>query len=84
MADPDDDTMEPARAPPRELPDLATRIREAQEQARQRRIEHGLPAEPDDGGYVPRKPRKHLPKRAKRHGQFLGTACDSGGPPRRG
>jgi hypothetical protein len=65
------------RAPHAELPDLATRIAEAQRQARQRRVEQGLPAEPDDGAYTVKRPRKHAPKRGKRHGQFLGTVCDS-------
>lgn len=62
----------------RDLPDLATRIAESQEQARKRREQLGLPPDADDGGYTPkkRKPRKHAPKRSKRHGQFLGTACD--------
>jgi hypothetical protein len=62
---------------PRQLPDLATRIQEAQDQARQRRVEQGLPADADDGGYMPRKARKHAAKRSKKHGQFLGTVCDS-------
>ncbi|MDB4975608.1 MAG: hypothetical protein JWN48_3949 [Myxococcaceae bacterium] len=62
---------------PRELPDLATRIQEAQRQARQRRVEQGLPAQADDGGYLPRKARKHAAKRSKNHGQFLGTVADS-------
>ena len=67
----------PKTRAPRELPDLATRIREAQDQARQRRIEQGLPPDPDDGGYLPKKARKHAAKRSKKHGQFLGTVCDS-------
>jgi hypothetical protein len=60
-----------------DLPDLATRIAESQEQARRRRAELGLPPDADDGGYTPRKrARKNAPKRGKRHGQFLGTVCD--------
>jgi len=74
----------PARSPHTELPDMATRIREAQRQARQRRVEQGLPAEPDDGAYTLKKARKHAPKRTKRHGQFLGTVCDSWEELRRG
>ena len=69
---------EPPKAPaPRDLPDLATRIEQAQQQARLRRIEQGLPADADDGGYLPKKARKHAAKRSKKHGQFLGTVCDS-------
>lgn len=71
---------DPPEAPPRrELPDLATRITESQELARKRRVELGLPPDADDGGYNlrKRKPRKHAPKRAKNHGQFLGTVADS-------
>jgi hypothetical protein len=71
----DDDSPPETRA---ELPDLASRIAASQEQARRRRTELGLPAEADDGSYSlrKRKPRKHAPKRGKRHGQFLGTVCD--------
>jgi hypothetical protein len=61
----------------RDLPDLDTRIREAQRQARERRIEQGLPPDADDGGYTPQKSRKHAAKRGKKHGQFLGTVADS-------
>jgi len=68
--------IEPS-AHPAPLPDLATRIREAQRQAREGRVKQGLPPEPDDGGYTPRARKKHAPKRSKNHGQFLGTACDS-------
>lgn len=68
---------QPPRRPRGDLPDLATRIEDAQRQARERRIEQGLPPDPDDGAYALKKPRKHAPKRQKRHGQFLGTACDS-------
>jgi hypothetical protein len=64
-------------SPTGDLPGLATRIDEAQRQARERRIEQGLPAEADDGAYVLKRPRKHAPKRSKKHGQFLGTVCDS-------
>ncbi len=73
---PNDDDPPPETRP--ELPDLATRIAASQEQARQRRVQLGLPPDADDGGYTPiqRKPRKHAPKRHKRHGQFLGTVCD--------
>jgi hypothetical protein len=68
---------DPSPDPSLNLPDLATRIATSQEQARRRRVELGLPPDADDGGYTPRKrPRKHAPKRSKRHGQFLGTACD--------
>lgn len=74
----EDNPTPPDPPPRRELPDLATRIKESQEKARKRRVELGLPPDPDDGGYTPRKrkPRKHEPKRSKRHGQFLGTVCD--------
>jgi hypothetical protein len=68
---------ERVRAPAGDLPDLATRIEEAQRQARERRIEQGLPAEADDGSYTLKRPRKHAAKRSKKHGQFLGTVCDS-------
>jgi hypothetical protein len=72
---PQHDDPPPDRRP--ELPDLATRIAESQEQARRRRAELGLPPDADDGGYAPRKrTRKNAPKRSKRHGQFLGTVCD--------
>lgn len=64
-------------SPTGDLPGLASRIDEAQRQARERRVEQGLPAEADDGAYVLKRPRKHAPKRSKKHGQFLGTACDS-------
>lgn len=81
MSAPDPDSPDPpapAESPaPRALPDLETRIREAQRQARQRRIEQGLPPDADDGAYVPRKSRKHAAKRGKSHGQFLGTVADS-------
>lgn len=69
----------PARhvySPTGDLPGLASRIDEAQRQARERRVEQGLPAEADDGAYVLKRPRKHAPKRGKKHGQFLGTVCD--------
>lgn len=66
---------EPPPQTRRDLPDLATRIADAREQARRRRTELGLPPDADDGSYVPkRRSRKHAPKRGKRHGQFLGTA----------
>jgi hypothetical protein len=64
-------------SPTGDLPGLATRIDEAQRQARERRIQQGLPPDADDGAYVLKRPRKHAPKRSKKHGQFLGTACDS-------
>jgi len=64
-------------APAGDLPDLATRIDEAQRQARARRVQQGLPPDPDDGAYALKRPRKHAPKRGKKHGQFLGTVCDS-------
>jgi hypothetical protein len=70
----------PARhvySPTGDLPGLAARIDEAQRQARERRIQQGLPAEADDGAYVLKRPRKHAAKRSKKHGQFLGTVCDS-------
>lgn len=74
----DSSASEPATpAASGELPDLATRIREAQRQARERRVQQGLPAEADDGGYTPKRPRKHAAKRSKKHGQFLGTVADS-------
>jgi hypothetical protein len=70
----------PARhvySPTGDLPHLAARIDEAQRQARERRVQQGLPAEADDGAYLLKRPRKHAPKRSKKHGQFLGTVCDS-------
>jgi hypothetical protein len=69
-------------SPTGDLPGLASRIDEAQRQARERRVEQGLPAEADDGAYVLKRPRKHAPKRSKKHGQFLGTVCDSWAAPR--
>jgi len=68
---------QPARAPAGDLPDLATRIDEAQRQARARRVEQGLTPDADDGAYALKRPRKHAAKRGKKHGQFLGTVCDS-------
>jgi hypothetical protein len=59
-----------------DLPDLATRIAAAQDEARRRRVELGLPPDADDGGYASKPKRKHAAKRGKRHGQFLGTVCD--------
>jgi hypothetical protein len=67
----------PARAPAGDLPDLATRIDEAQRQARARRVEQGLTPDADDGAYTLKRPRKHAAKRSKKHGQFLGTVSDS-------